>query len=176
MKRYFYQNNQIGFAKWCRNVPRIRNAVRQYRNSITSAQRVQFKDRYEEALISHKQYIKLIKTLTKEEQDFFHNYLVSNKVPPRKDYYHQMYDKIFFTWSILLFTPPREVERIDRVKLGEFLKQKRVDCQYSQDDVCAFVGINIISLRLIENGEMDIKATHLYSMLWLYGVELKTYY
>lgn len=171
MKRYFYQNDSVGFTKWCKNVPRIRYIIKRYRDSLSVSEKQRLKDEYEEALISHEQYVRLIKALTKEEQDYFNKYILPNKVPSYENYSKEISNHIFLIWRTLLFTTPREVEKLERVKLGIFLKEKRSQCSYSQEDICAFIGINIVSLRLIENGKMDIKAIHLYSMFWLYGVD-----
>lgn len=74
-------------------------------------------------------------------------------------------------WEEILFVKrPRLIKRIDRQKLGVFLKEKRKDAGYSRDVIQALIGINVVSLTAIEEGRMDVKATHLYSMLWLYGI------
>ena len=120
MKRYFYQNDSVGLTKWCKNVPRIRYIIKRYRDSLSVTEKERLKDEYEEALISHEQYVRLIKTLKKEEQDYFNKYFVPNNVPSREYYSREISDHIFLLWRTLLFTTPREVEKIDRTKLGIF--------------------------------------------------------
>lgn len=74
-------------------------------------------------------------------------------------------------WKEILFiNHPRLIKSIDRQKLGVFLKEKRKDAGYSRDDIQALVVINTVSLTAIEENRMDVKAKHLYSMLWLYEI------
>lgn len=173
MKRYLFQNSEIGFYKWCKVIPYVRHFVTSfytYRSRQSQKDKI---DEYKECRIVYRQFKELVDQLNEEEKDYFHKYFIARKIPPRDKRSSFYRNKIMSLWEEILFVKhPRIIKSIDRQKLGVFLKEKRKDAGYSRDDIQALVGINVVSLTAIEEGRMDVKATHLYSMLWLCGVKL----
>jgi hypothetical protein len=171
MKRYFFQNSEIGFTKWCRAIPFVRHYVTSFYTTTSRQYREDNMDTFKECRFVYRQYKQVMKTLTEAEKDYFLKYLITHKVPPSGKVYNEYKDKIMSIWRNVLFMQyTREIKKLDKAKLGAYLKEKRKEAGYSLEDIQSIVGINIVSLRAVEEGRMDVKATHLYSMLWLYGV------
>lgn len=172
MKRYIFQNSEIGFYKWCKVIPYIRHFVTSFYTYTSKQYQKDHLGDYKECRIVYLQYKELINQLNEEEKDYFHRYFIARKIPPRDKRSSVYRNKIMALWEEILFVKhTRPIKRIGRQKLGVFLKEKRKDAGYSRDDIKALFGINVVSLTAIEEGRMDVKARHLYSMLWSYGFE-----
>ncbi len=170
MKRYLFQNSEIGFYKWCKVIPYVRHFVTSFYTYTSKQYQKDHLDEYKECRIVYRQYKELSDQLNEEEKDYFHKYFIARKIPPYEKRSSVYRNKIITLWKEILFVNhPRPIKRIDCQKLGVFLKEKRKDAGYSRDDIQVLIGINVVSLTAIEEGRMDVKATHLYSMLWLYG-------
>jgi hypothetical protein len=71
MKRYFFQNSEIGFTKWGKAIPFIRLYVTGFYTTTSRQYREDNMDTFNECRIVYRPYQKVMQTLTDEEKDYF---------------------------------------------------------------------------------------------------------
>lgn len=121
MKRYFFQNTEIGFYKWCKVIPYVRHFVTSFYTFTSKQYQKDHLDDYKECRIVYHQYKELVDQLNEEEKDYFHRYFIARKIPPRDKWSSVYRNKIMSLWKGILFVNhPRLIKRIDRQKLGVF--------------------------------------------------------
>lgn len=84
-------------------------------------------DTFKECRVVYRQYQQVMKTLTEVEKDYFLKYLITRKFPPWGKVYVDYQDRIISIWRDVLFIQlPRKINKLDKVKLGAYLREKRL--------------------------------------------------
>jgi hypothetical protein len=103
MKRYLFQNSEIGFYKWCKVIPYVRHFVTSFYTNRSRQSQKDHLDEYKECRIVYLQYKNLVDQLNEEEKDYIHKYFIARKIPTRDKSSSVYRNKIMSLWKEILF-------------------------------------------------------------------------
>lgn len=172
-KRYFFRMCIADFYKWCRLIPRCKFIVKNYRY-VSPEIRKSNSINYEEAELIVNQYKVLSASLKAEQLVLLNNFYITHKTPPMDKQFHLT--EIYSNWLEVVFpNGQNRLKKIDKKKVGVFIKNARIESGYNKEEVAGLIGITPATLRTYEEGNVLVPLDVLYVILQIYDIS-KNYF
>ena len=165
---YYFRMNELGFFDWCMAYSKCKSFISSFKYLSTNAKE-DHKREYKESRLVVDQYEVLISSLNKEQQEFLRKYFIANISPEETKESFILYKEIFSNWLEIVF-PNKElrIKYISAVEVGKYLRNARINADYSMEQVAGALGISSRAIRKYENGEMFPKLDIYFAMLEIY--------
>lgn len=161
----------IDFYKWCRLIPRCQFIVKNYKYASLEIRKSNSIN-YQEAELIVNQYIVLSASLKPDQLVLLNNYYITHKTPPMDKQFHLI--EIYNNWLEVIFpNGQNRLEKIDKKRVGEFIKKARIESGYNKEEVAGLVGISPATLRVYENGDVLVPLDVLFLLKQIYEISFE---
>lgn len=170
-KRYFFRMCVTDFYKWCRLIPRCQFIVKNYKY-VSPEIRKSNKINYEESELIINQYKVLSASLKADQLVLLNNYYITHKVPPMDKQFHL--SEIYNNWLEVIFpNGETRLKKLDRKKVGEFIKKTRIESGYNKEEVAGLIGITPATLRAYEEGKVLVPLDILFLLKQIFEISFE---
>ena len=163
--------NHIDFYKWLKKVKPSLELVRYYTHK-PDEYRKRMLDDYKEAILIRKQYNILKISLDDNGKDVLEKLINNEQVSFGNKTNPYLFD-IYYNWCDILFPfGISEIETLDRKDIAAELKKLRIERGYNREEVAGLIQVHPVSLKEYEDAIRLIPIDKLYSILFVYEVDI----
>ncbi len=165
--------NIIAFKKWCKRIKRALEIVRFYTHKPADFREAMYED-YKDVLLIKKQYELLRLSLDENELKTLDEIIEKRQNEMMRC--NPFFLEVFNNWCLIMFpNNESQIETLDRKDMAFEITKLRIERGYNREEVAGLIKIHPVSLKEYEEGIMLIPIDKLYSLLFVYDVELNKF-